>query len=61
MGETKNAGSGAPPLLGGIINTAMGEHAYSESGKDSSGNNVAGYGHDSKSANSDYQRKGGKT
>jgi hypothetical protein len=61
MGEKHNAGENAPPLTGGIVNAIMGKHAYSEEGKDSSGNTVKGYGHDSKEANADYQRKGGKT
>ena len=61
MGDKKNAGSGAPPLTGGIVNTAMGKHAYSETGKTEGGNKVTGYGSTQKQANADYQRKGGKT
>lgn len=61
MGDTKNAGSGAPPGLGGLVNAAMGKDAYTETGKDSSGNTVTGRGSDSEKANADYQHKGGKT
>ena len=59
-GEKSNAGEGAPTGLGGIVNAAMGRHAYKEEGKDDEGNKVTGYGSTSDSAHADYQRKGGK-
>jgi hypothetical protein len=61
MGDTKSAGSGAPPATGGIVNAAMGNQAYSETGKDSGGHEVTGYGSTRDQANTDYQKKGGKT
>jgi hypothetical protein len=61
MGVKSNAGKGAPPFLGGFVNTAMGKHAYSEKGKTSGGSKVTGFGSTSKKANSDYRKKGGRT
>ncbi len=60
MGIRKNAGSGAPPFLGGIMNTAMGKQAYSETGKTITGRNVTGYGSTPERAHADYLRKGGR-
>ena len=31
--EKSNAGSGAPPGCGGLVNAAMGNHAYKETGR----------------------------
>lgn len=59
-GKKSNAGEGAPPGLGGLVNAVMGRHAYKEEGKDDKGKKVTGYGSTSKEAHADYQRKGGK-
>ncbi|MEI7498388.1 MAG: hypothetical protein WCK11_03845 [Candidatus Falkowbacteria bacterium] len=52
MAETKGTGCG-------LVNAAMGRHAYTTTGTDKNGNETKGYGSDRASSVKDYTEKGG--